>query len=335
MAEKEKWIIDTDPGCDDMMAILYMMNQPNIEILMIGTIDGNVSLKNTTNNTKKIMKWSGKSIPIHQGSSFPIVKVYENTESYHYFDGLGEIDEIMNFSANEIQVEQENSALKYVELILKHPNQINLLLIGPLTNIATAYMLNPEIVNLVKSVYIMGGSTHSRGNHNCMGEFNFAYDFVAAKIVMSSFKNIILTPWEATECIYIKDHLINDIKSSLIEANHSINENVHFHSNLIVRKYSQKMSGIQLCDLYCAMSYFCPKSVKEFFIGQVDINIDSKDAYGAMVVIRKKKLNNEYGNINHEVFKKLGSDHHIIIEKFHEKKVFKELEIIFLSNPHV
>ena len=74
---REKWIIDTDPGCDDMMAILYLMNQPNVDILMIGTIDGNVPLKNTTNNMKKIMKWSGKSIPIHQGSPYPILKIYE------------------------------------------------------------------------------------------------------------------------------------------------------------------------------------------------------------------------------------------------------------------
>jgi inosine-uridine nucleoside N-ribohydrolase len=329
---REKWIIDTDPGCDDMMAILYLMNQPNVDILIIGTIDGNVPLKNTTNNMKKIMKWSGKSIPIHQGSPYPILKIYENIESYHYCDGLGEIDEIMKFDATDVKIEKENSALKYVELIMKYPGEINFLLIGPLTNFATAYMLNPDISNLVKNIYIMGGSLHSRGNQNCTGEFNFAYDFVAAKIVMSNFKNIILTPWEPTEIIYFRDGQMQRVRDALSVENICINEHIHYHSNLIIRKYSERMNGIQFCDLYCVMSYFSPSCVKSFFTGQIDINIDSKEMFGSMYIKNKKKILMDYiGFKNSEEFKKSCENHHIMIEQFSESRVVKEFEKIFIQ----
>jgi inosine-uridine nucleoside N-ribohydrolase len=332
MAQKrEKWIIDTDPGCDDMMAIIYLMNQPNVDILMIGTIDGNVPLHHTTSNMKKILKWSGKSLPIHQGSPHPILKTYENIESYHYCDGLGEIDEIMKFDASEIKIEKENSALKYLELIMKHPGEINFLLIGPLTNFATAYMLNPDIPNLVKNIYVMGGSLHARGNQNCAGEFNFAYDFVAAKIVMSNFKNIILTPWEPTEIIYFKDGLMEKIKDSLCDEKKNINQHIHYHSDLIIRKYSQRMNGIQFCDLYCVISYFCPSSVKSYFTGKIDINIDSKDMLGSIYIKNKKKILVDYDTYkNSEEFKKSEENHHLIINQFCETKVVKEFEKIFI-----
>ena len=320
---KEKWIIDTDPGCDDMMAILYMMTQRDAEILMITTIDGNVCLENVTKNIKKILKWSGKTIPIHKGSPNPILKIYENVESYHFTDGLANIE--------DIQIEKESSIVKIVEYILKNPNEINLLLLGPLTNIAAAYMLEPSICNLVKSVYIMGGSLNSRGNLNCPAEFNFAYDFISTKMILSHFKNVIITPWEPTEIVYIKDHHMESISKNLASKKISMSKHLHFYSSLIIKKYTQEKSGIQFCDLYAAMTIANRVCVNKYSVYELEVVIDSTDMLGMLVIKSRKNILTEMEKfVSGGEFKKMGEYYHLLIENFHEDHIVEDFERIFL-----
>ena len=151
--EKEIWIVDSDPGCDDMMALLYLLKRPDVDLLMISLVDGNVSLENVSINSKKILKLAGKSIPLYRGGGLPIIKVFSNEESYHYCDGLGDIEEIRKYEAHDIKIEQENSVIKILEYVELYPRQINLLCLGPLTNIALAFMLDPELYRKFKCIY--------------------------------------------------------------------------------------------------------------------------------------------------------------------------------------
>jgi purine nucleosidase len=339
LPSKEKWIIDTDPGCDDMMAILYMMSQKDSEILMFGTIDGNVCLENVTENLKKIIKWSNQKnkVPIFKGSPNPILKAYENEESYHYFDGLADIDHIQNFLADDIPIEKESSPLKIVENILKYPNQVNLLLLGPLTNIAAAYLLAPEIADLVKSVYIMGGSFQSRGNLNCPGEFNFAYDFISTKMVLSNFRNVIITPWEPTEVVYIRDHHMEGLTKKFQANNILINEHVHLYSSLIIQKYTKEKNGIQFCDLYSAMSIYNMSCVEKFSVCEVDVIIDSKDFSGMLVIKKRIDVKSDMKEyIESGALKKLKEGrYHLIVEKFKEEEILLDFERIFVLDNYV
>jgi purine nucleosidase len=337
LPSKEKWIIDTDPGCDDMMAILYMMSQKDSEILMIGTIDGNVCLENVTKNMKKILKWSKQKVPIYRGSPNPIIKVYDNVESYHYYDGLADIDEIQKFHADDVPIESESSPLKIVENIMKHPHQVNLLLLGPLTNIATAFLLEPEIANLVKSVYIMGGSLQSRGNLNCPGEFNFAYDFISTKMVLSNFKNVIITPWEPTESVYIRDHHVEGLTKKFKANNVLLNEYVHHYSSLIIQKYTKEKNGIQFCDLYTAMSIYNMPCVEKFSVCELDVIIDSKDFLGMLMIKKRIDVKSDMKTyLESGALKKSNKgSYHLIVEKFKEEEIFLDFERIFVLDNYV
>lgn len=325
---REKWIVDTDPGLDDMMAISYLMAKPHVDILMMGTTDGNVGLEIVTNNIKKVLKLSKKSIPVYKGSPSPIIKTFSNLNGYYYADGLGEIEEIQKYDASDIYIEKEPSAVKIVETIMKYPHQVNLLLIGPLTNIATAYMLNPEISNIVKGIYIMGGSIQSAGNLNCPGEFNFAYDYLAAKIVFTNFKNITLIPWEPTEVVYIRNPIHEKIPKILESKNKKINHELYSLANLIVKKYTENKSGIQFCDLYALMCAFNCKIVKRYAACVVDIIIDSQDMVGMLQIKKRKEFVKSYEETVNE-FKKLGPQYHLIVEEFHENEVLFEYENVF------
>jgi len=329
--KKEKWIIDCDPGIDDMMAILYMMGHRNCEILMVGTIDGNVHIDLTTLNMKKILKLAKREIPIHRGSNHPIIKQFNNDEhGYHAQDGLGDIEEIKKFNANDIQVGKGPSILKYIEYILDNPGEVNLLLLGPTTNIAAAYMIEPKIVDYVKSVYIMGGSLRSRGNLNSTSEFNFSYDFIATKLVLDNFKNVIVTPWEPTENIFFRDEHIEHLTKTII-ANEikSVNEQVHLFVKLIVARYTERLSGIAFCDLYAANTVYNPKCVKKFSLCKFNICVDSREVCGLLTVKNRIRLDREFSELlkSGDLQMKY-KGYHLVVEEMDEQKIFDDFEKI-------
>jgi purine nucleosidase len=327
----QKWIIDTDPGCDDMMAILYMVTRPSTDILMISLVDGNVSLDNVSINSRKILKISGKTIPLYRGSSNPIIKNIPNIDSYHYCDGLGDIEEIQKFNADDIRIEKENSIIKIIEYAEKYPGEINLLLLGPLTTIAAAYMIHPHIKDLFKSIYMMGGSIFSRGNTLPSSEFNFCYDYIAAKIVINNFRNIIITPWEPTEIIYLRDIHMDEIRSKLDIGYDNINKlQLHF-VHLILKKYTIEKGGLTLCDLYSAIPAFARKSVLKYSICRIDIVIDSPNTNGMCCFNSRKVVNREFDESIDEILasmKEIGN--HVVIELLDENVIMKEYESIFM-----
>lgn len=334
MSEKrEKWIIDTDPGCDDMMAILYMVTRPNIDILMISLVDGNVSLDHVSINSRKILKISGKTVPLYRGSSNPIIKNIPNIESYHYCDGLGDIEEIKMFNADDIRIEKENSIIKIIEYAEKYPGEINLLLLGPLTTLATAYLLHPHIKGLFKKIYMMGGSIFSRGNTLPASEFNFCYDYIAAKIVINNFKNIIITPWEPTEIIYLRDIHMEEIRSRLEISYENLNKlKMHF-VHLILKKYTVEKGGLNLCDLYSAIPAFNGRSVVKYSICKIDVIVDSPSTNGMCCFKIRKVINKPYEEWIDKVIEGNNQEgSHVVVELLDEDIVMKQYESIFINS---
>jgi purine nucleosidase len=326
--KKEKWIVDTDPGCDDMMALIYLLKREEVEVLMISLVDGNVSLENVSINSRKILKLAGKVIPLYRGASFPIVRYFDNGESYHYTDGLGDIEEIQKFDVNDIRVEEENSVVKILEFINIFPNEINLLCLGPLTNIATAFMIDPEFHLKIKSMYVMGGSTLSKGNLIPPSEFNFAYDFIASKIVMSEFSNIVLTPWEPTADLIIRDHHIQKISHNRKTKNKILNEFLYSFASMIIKKFTADYNGTQLCDLYSVISAFNKNVVKKIYRIKCDINIDSIGMLGMLYIKERKLIKEEFKNLDLRENLECKSCH-FVIDELDELRIFEEFEEVF------
>jgi inosine-uridine nucleoside N-ribohydrolase len=326
--KKEKWIVDTDPGCDDMMAILYLLSRQNVEIMMISLVDGNVPLAHVSNNSRKILKMSGKTIPLYKGANGPIIRACEHAESYHYCDGLGDIEEIKKYSADDIRIDEEFSALKIVETVMKHPGEINLLCLGPLTNIAAAMMIYPDLPNLLKSVYIMGGSYFSRGNTSPTGEFNFFFDYIAAKMVIPKLKNAIITPWEPTEKLRFDESHITDMGTRVKLGKY--NEVMFHFVSLIIAKYTKDRKGTTLCDLYSIIPAFNPNCVKRFSMCKLDIIVDTDQVNGCSYVMRRKEITEKYEDFVRDKLNTHNEEgYHLVIEDFDYDIVFKEYESSF------
>jgi len=185
---KKVWI-DTDPGIDDTFAMAMLFASPEVEVVGISTIFGNVTVEQTTKNARILLEAAGKThIPVCRGASFPLGVPLGTSPFVHGNNGLGD----MPLPEPSMPESNLRAPQAMVDMILANPHEITLMPIGPLTNIAMAYLLEPKISQLVKDVVIMGGAVYCPGNITPTGEANFFHDPHAAQIVISAGWNIFL-----------------------------------------------------------------------------------------------------------------------------------------------
>lgn len=190
-----KIIIDTDPGIDDAMAIAYAVAHPDIELLALTTIFGNVRTDEATRNALALLDHWGSSADVAEGEAAPIA-MPGNEPSYlvHGLNGFGGVD-IPPSSRRK----HESGAVDYIiEASKRHPGEITLCAIGPVTNLARLLDRDPEIVTRLKAVVIMGGAVHVKGNVTPVAEANFWNDPHAADQVLAADWPLVLAPLDST-----------------------------------------------------------------------------------------------------------------------------------------
>ena len=183
-----KVILDMDPGVDDALAILLAFRSPELEILGITTVSGNVDAgKGAVNALRTLRVLEIKDVPVYVGQSKPLLRQLETAELVHGLDGLGDANIPMPSRKPE-----EGSGVKFIvdTIMNSKPNEITLISTGPLTNIATAILLEPNLAKSVKELIIMGGAfaltPYGIGNVTPVSEFNIYGDPEGAKIVFES-----------------------------------------------------------------------------------------------------------------------------------------------------
>lgn len=175
-----KIIIDTDPGVDDAMAIMLAVKSRAFDIKAITTVCGNTTVDNTTRNAAYILNTvSASTIPIYSGAEIPLRRQLV-TGNVMGESGLGDIQ------PKEIPMLSNNAPEKIIETVNENPNEVTIVAIGPLTNIATAISENPEAMKKTKEIIIMGGAITIPGNKTSAAEFNIFVDPDAAKEVFES-----------------------------------------------------------------------------------------------------------------------------------------------------
>lgn len=178
----KKVIIDTDPGVDDAFALLLAMRSPELNILAITAVAGNVPLSFTLPNALRMVEIAERTdIPVAGGASEPIIRKLVTAAYAHGENGLGGV----NFPVPTIRPVKEHAAELMCRLVRKNPGEVYLIGIGPLTNLGLALRQDPEIAKMIRGIVLMGGSL-SGGNVTPAAEFNFYVDPEAASIVFDS-----------------------------------------------------------------------------------------------------------------------------------------------------
>ena len=179
----KKIIIDTDPGIDDAIALCYAFNHPQLDVLALTTIYGNVAVDLATQNALRLCELNGVTVPVATGAGSPLhIKPNPVADFVHGANGFGEIQ----LPEPSLQAASHSAAELIVDLINKHPGEITLVAVGPLSNIALALELSPGIATQVKEIIVMGGAFHREGNVTPYAEANIWNDPHAAKHVFTA-----------------------------------------------------------------------------------------------------------------------------------------------------
>ncbi len=205
-------ILDTDPGVDDALALLYLRSRPELRLLAITTVFGNADVETTTRNALWLRARLGLSVPVHKGAAAPLERPRGRSPVHvHGENGLGDIDlESLELSS----VDPGLAHQRIIEIVRAHPGAVTLVAIGPLTNLALALRAAPDIAPLVSGVTIMGGAFGEQGrtgNVTPYAEANFHNDPEAAAEVLAAPWPLTLVPLDATMSCVLTDSAARDL----------------------------------------------------------------------------------------------------------------------------
>lgn len=188
--------LDCDTGIDDALALAYLLATPQADVRGIGTVSGNVSAAVGARNTLDLLQLAGHAhIPVALGAHNPLAGSFGGGAPHvHGANGIGEV----SLSTADAELAPETAAEMLVRLAHEHPGTLRVLAIGPLTNIAEALRLEPELPRLVEEITIMGGAALAPGNITAVAEANIANDPEAAADVLAADWNITLVPLDVT-----------------------------------------------------------------------------------------------------------------------------------------
>jgi purine nucleosidase len=190
------WIIDTDAGVDDAIALAlpFSPEQKQHQVLAITTVSGNVHVSKVNVNVGAVLDVLGADVSIYAGCDRPMRERPAHAEEFHGPDGLGGAG-LANTGRRPADT---HAALAICQLASAHAGQLGLIALGPLTNLALACNLDPALPAKISRLVIMGGAWQARGNQTPAAEFNIAIDPESAHVVFERFSNITLLPWEVS-----------------------------------------------------------------------------------------------------------------------------------------
>ena len=267
-----KIIIDCDPGHDDIMAIITALaHLDKLQILGISTVAGNNTLDNVTNNILKVEEYLGINIPVYKGYDRPIVKPAMPQDAHGVTGMDGPI-------LNEPSIHpSDKHAFEFFKDTLSNNDDVTIVGLGPLTNIAMFIATFPELKDNIKQIVIMGGAIGD-GNINKHAEFNIWHDPEAAKIIFDSGIKVVMAPLEVCLSGAI---LISETKQFTYDkkVNKLIRELFDFYCLYAIERNWDKDSIFDVVPIV----YLLNPELFKYELGNVDVVLDGIDTQGQTI----------------------------------------------------
>jgi purine nucleosidase len=185
-------VIDSDTGSDDAVAIVLALADPSVHVEAITIVAGNVPLEQGVQNALYTLELCGADVPAYRGVARPLLRAPATAQQVHGEDGMGDIGLVLKG-----RTPRAGAAVDELRRIVRRrPGEIELVTLGPLTNIALAGSIEPEFARAVKRCVVMGGIGSGRGNITPVAEYNIWADPDAARIVFESGMTIEMVGWD-------------------------------------------------------------------------------------------------------------------------------------------
>lgn len=252
--QKTKLIIDTDPGVDDAITILMAFQLPDVEVIGLTTIFGNVTTKDATQNALHLCEVAGfPDIPVAEGIPEPLKRGPPFIADFiHGSDGLGN-----TFPSYPKNKKIEKNACEFlVDKVSEYPGEVTILALGPLTNIALAVKKDRLFASKVKKIVILGGSFFASGNINPAAEANVYGDPEAADIVFTCGAEIVVIGLNVTTQVLMTYQDLCELRDSEGRYGRYIYNICQFYRDWHVK--SDGIDGIYLHDPTCFAALLKP-----------------------------------------------------------------------------
>lgn len=258
-----KIIIDTDPGVDDTMAIAYALAHPDIELLGLTTVFGNINIDYSTRNAQYVLDVLGaETVAVARGAAIPLVQSpLPHADFVHGGDGLGNVypgseagapaatAATLRSDARHAQIESLDAADFIIRSAQEHPGQITLVAVGPLTNVAEALAREPALPELLAGLVIMGGCVDEPGNVSPVAEANFLNDPHAADALLAADWPATIVGLDVTHRVMLTDSDLGRLRENAGRTGELIWNSSRFYVDF----YSRSGAARELSEPQCAM----------------------------------------------------------------------------------
>ena len=281
MENRQKIIIDTDCGSDDAMAIAMALNDENYEILMINTVTGNVRVEQAIANTLTTIKVAASyAPPVYRGASETLVRDWVGAQDVHGNDGMGDFD-LVDYS---MKPAEGNGILKMLEVLKENEEgTIDIITLGPLTNIALGILLDPETMSRASRIVMMASAGLGWGNVSPVAEFNIWQDPEACKIVLDSqIREKVFVGWDA--CLdeaMLTSQEIDEIRESGPLGRFCIDSNIVL-MNMNKERFGSKC--LDMADPAAMAAALYPPCIMDYDKYYCEVDISKGPCYGALLV---------------------------------------------------
>ena len=184
-------LIDTDTASDDAVALIMALRCPEVRVAAITVVAGNVPVAQATSNALFTAELCGSDVPVYSGAEAPLLRKLVVADWFHGADGLGD----HGYRPAKRGAEPGRAVDALIQMVRENPG-IELVTLGPLTNVATALLREPKLVASVKRCVVMGGAPCCEGNVTPAAEFNIWVDPEAARIVFHSGLPLEMVGWQ-------------------------------------------------------------------------------------------------------------------------------------------
>ncbi len=284
---KPRFLIDTDTASDDAVALIMALRSPDVSVLAITTVAGNVAVQQAARNALYTAELCGANVPVFLGAEKPLQREHQSAHWFHGRDGLGD----HGYPAPRRAPEKQHAVDAIIATIEGNPGLV-LVTLGPLTNVALALQRKPDIATMVSRCVIMGGAPCCEGNVTPAAEYNIWCDPEAARIVLRSGLPVELVGWHL--CRGEAALNLDDIKRVLSLDTPVARFGIECNSRAQEAYFEQTGEhGISLPDPVAMSVALDPTIVTEQSENYVDVETSSELTRGMTVVDRLNVAGNE------------------------------------------
>jgi len=287
------FLIDTDTASDDAVALIMALRAPDVRVVAITTVAGNVPVLQSTRNALYTVELCGANVPVYTGADKPLLRTYQNATWFHGRDGLGD----HNYPVPRQSAASAHAVDAIIEAVEANPG-IVIVTLAPLTNLALALAKKPEIAATVGRCVVMGGAPCCEGNVTPAAEYNIWVDPEAARIVMRSGLPVELVGWHLSrgDAVVREDDIARILGFNNPLAKFAIECNSHARK---AYKVQTGEDGISLPDPVAMSIALDPSIGTDWSEHSIDVETQSELTRGMTVVDR---LNVAADDRNHAVW---------------------------------